>query len=167
MRQGRYKHDVPIGTAAEIAYNASIDEADAPVRMEIINDRPIPFYLVPSPDGTPVAPAPPPKSDATDVPNKPARKQRKSTHDRIKKIYATIRTYWKRIANGENVTQRQVATDDGWKEDILSKATAKPVMNKINAMWCQIQEMKARKNETIGDNDRASFLAYVSDCTKS
>ena len=94
--------------------------------------------------------------------------ERRNKAKRIKKIKKTVRDFWVRTLNGENVLRHEVAKDNGWEKEhktILSKPDAKAMMKKISAVVAEAKKVHGDLKD-IDDNIRTQLLLFVHKVTK-
>jgi DNA-binding PadR family transcriptional regulator len=92
-------------------------------------------------------------------------KERRSKAERIKKIKQTVRDFWKRTLNGENVTQKGIEQKHEWKESVLSKDDAQEFMEKISKVVEDAKKIHGNLRD-IDDETRARLLLFVHKTTE-
>ena len=120
-------------------------------------------YPVPKKDTPKAASVNDSKSDSEPVKVETPKQTRRNTAERVENVKKIVETYWKKVINGELVTQKDVALLKFPNEpNILSKKVAKPYMKKISDA-VKIAKAKYRSIRNFDDRIRAELLTYVRD----
>jgi hypothetical protein len=106
------------------------------------------------------------KSDSEPVKAEKPKTTRRNTPARIEDVKKLVEMYWKKVINGDLVTQKDVALQKFPNEpNILSKKVAKPYMKKISeAVKLAVAEHQSIRN--FNDRVRAGLLTFIHDTLK-
>jgi hypothetical protein len=106
------------------------------------------------------------KKEAVSAMKEKPKPTRRNTPARIKDVKKIIETYWKKVINGELVTQQDVAKQKFPNEpNILSKKIAKPFMEKISEQ-VKMAKAKYRGIRNFDKRTIAALLTYIHDILK-
>ena len=120
-------------------------------------------YPVPKKDTPKTASVNDSKSDSEPVGMEKPKQTRRNTPARVEDVKKIIETYWKKVINGELVTQKDVALLKFPNEpNILSKKVAKSYMKKISDA-VKIAKAKHKSIRNFDNGTRATLLTYVRD----